>query len=65
MAKTKYVAWLLGIGLVLAGCWYFLWSAITPNGQPPLTRLTSDSPFMTEFNRAATKVRMVLLLSPT
>jgi hypothetical protein len=65
MAKKKYSAWLLGAGLVVAACWYFLFSAITPNGQPPLTRLMSDNPFVTEFNRASTKVRMVLLLSPT
>ncbi|HJT69011.1 MAG TPA: hypothetical protein VJ731_02355 [Terriglobales bacterium] len=65
MAKTKYLAWLLGLGLVLAAAWYFVFSAITPNGQPPLTRLTSENPFVTEFNRDATKVRMVLLLSPT
>lgn len=65
MAKTRYVAWFLGVGLVLAACWYFLWSAITPKGQPPLTRLTSDNPFVTDFNRASTKVRMVLLFSPT
>lgn len=65
MAKRKYVAWLLGVCLVLAACWYFLWSAITPKGQAPLTVLASDSPFVTEFNRASTKVRMVLLFSPT
>jgi len=65
MAKTKYLVWLLGLGLVLIGGWYFLFSAITPNGQPPLTRVTSENPFMTAFNREATKVRMVLLLSPT
>ena len=65
MTKRKYLAWLLGVGLGLAACWYFLFSAITPDGQPPLTRLTSDNPFVTEFNRTSAKVRMVLLLSPT
>ena len=65
MTKRKYLAWLLGLGLVLAACWYFLWSAITPKGQPPLTLLSNDSPFVTEFNRTGAKVRMVLLLSPT
>lgn len=65
MTKRKYLAWLLGVGLVLAACWYFLFSAITPQGQPPLTRLMNDNPFVTEFNRAGTKVIMVLLLSPT
>jgi hypothetical protein len=65
MAKKKYLAWLLALGLVLAACWYFLFSAITPNGQPPLTRLTTDTPFVTDFNRATKEARMVLLLSPT
>lgn len=65
MAKTKYLAWLLGVGLVFAAAWYFLFSATTPNGQRPLTRLTSEDLFVNEFNRATTKVRMVLVLSPT
>lgn len=65
MAKTKYLAWLLGLGLVLTAAWYFLFSAITPSVQPPLTRLTSENPFLTEFNRDTAKIRMVLLLSPT
>ena len=65
MAKTRYFAWTLGLGLVFAAVWYFLFSAITPKGQPPLTRLTSNNPFVADFDRASTKVRMVLLLSPT
>ncbi len=65
MAKTKYLAWILGLGLVLTAVWYFLFSAITTNVQPPLMRLTSENPFVTEFNRDATQVKMVLLLSPT
>jgi hypothetical protein len=65
MVKTKYFGWLLGLSLVFAAVWYFLFSATTPSGQPPLALLTSDNPFATEFNHASTKVRMVLLLSPT
>ena len=65
MVKKKYLTWLLGLAVVFAAVWYFLFSAITPNGQPRLARLTSDNPFVTEFNRASTKVTMVLLLSPT
>ena len=65
MAKMKYLAWTLGLGLVFTAAWYLLFSAITPKGQPPLTRLTSNNPFVSEFDRASTKVRMVLLLSPT
>jgi hypothetical protein len=65
MAKTKHLASLLGLALVFILGWYFLWSAITPNGQPPLTRLTTEQQFISQFNHAGTKVRMVLLLSPT
>lgn len=65
MAKAKWWTWLLGLAFLLTLAWYFLWSAITPRGQPPLTRLTSDSPFVNQFNRAASNARMVLLFSPT
>ena len=64
MAKNKCFWGLLGLA-VLALAWYFLWSAITPKGQPPLTRLTNDNLFVSQFNRAASNVRMVFLLSPT
>lgn len=62
---TKYSAWLLGLALLLMFGWYFLWSAITPNGQPPLTRLTSEQQFISRFDHAAAEAKMVLLLSPT
>lgn len=65
MVKTKRLAWLLGLAVIFEITWYFLWSAVTPSGQPPLTRLTSDRAFVSEFNRAAGDARMVLLLSPT
>lgn len=65
MVKTKRLAWLLGLVVAFGIAWYFLWSAVTPNGQPPLTRLTNEAAFVSEFNRAATGARMVLLLSPT
>ena len=64
MAKNKWFLGLLGLAM-LTVAWYFLWSAITPKGQLPLTRLTNDSLFVSQFNRAASNVRMVLLLSPT
>jgi len=64
MAKNKWFWGLPGL-VLLTVAWYFLLSAITPNGQPPLTRLTSDDLFVSRFNRAASNVRMVLLLSPT
>lgn len=65
MVQTKQLAWLLGTAIALGIAWYFLWSAVTPDGQPPLTRLTNEQAFVTEFNRAASDARMVLLLSPT
>ena len=64
MAKNKWFLGLLGLAM-LTVAWYFLWSAITPKGQLPLTRLTNDNPFVSQFNSAASNVRMVLLLSPT
>jgi hypothetical protein len=64
MAKTKYLASLLGLALVFIVGWYFLWSAITPNDQPPLTRLTTEQQFRSQLQPCRTKVKMVLLLSP-
>jgi hypothetical protein len=64
MAKSKWLWGLFGLAM-LALAWYFLWSSITPKGQPPLTRLANDNLFVSQFNRAASNVRMVLLLSPT
>jgi hypothetical protein len=65
MAKSKWVWVFVALAFVLGLGWYFPWSAMTPVGQPPLTRLTNDNSFISQFNRAASKVRMVLLLSPT
>jgi hypothetical protein len=64
MSKNKWLWGLLGLAM-LTVAWYFLWSAITPKGQLPLTRLTNDNLFVSQFNHAASNVRMVLLLSPT
>src|SRR5579859_1052426 len=64
MVKNKWLWALLGL-VVLAVAWSFLWSPITPKGQPPLTRLTNDNLFVNQFNHTASNVRMVLLLSPT
>jgi hypothetical protein len=64
MPKSKGLWALLGLP-VLGVAWYFLWSAITPKGQPPLTLLTNDDSFVSQFNSAAPNVRMVMLLSPT
>jgi len=64
MAKNNWLWGLLGLA-VLTVAWCLLWSAITPKGQPPLTRLTNDTLFVSQFNNTASNVRMVLLLSPT
>jgi hypothetical protein len=64
MAKSRWLWGLIGLAL-LALAWYFLWSPFTPKGQPPLARLINDDLFVSQFNRAASNVRMVLLLSPT
>jgi hypothetical protein len=65
MAKSKWLLGLLGLAFIFALAWYFLFAAITPKDQPPLTRLSSDDAFVNQFNRAASNARMVLLLSPT
>ncbi len=46
---------------------YFWGWSRTPRGQPPLTSLTPSNleEFKHEFNNAADRTRLVLLLSPT
>ena len=65
--KKKHIAWLVGVAFALSLAWYFVWSARTPKGQPPLTYLqpTDADEFKREFDRTAVNTRMVLLLSPT
>jgi len=65
--KKKHIALLVGVAFALSLGWYFLWSARTPKGQPPLTYLqpTDADQFRREFDRAAAKSRILLLLSPT
>ena len=65
--KKKHITLLVGVAFALSLGWYFLWSARTPYGQPPLTYLqpADADHFKREFDRAAANSRMVLLLSPT
>jgi len=65
--EKQHIAWPVGVAFALSLGWHFLWSARTPNGQPPLTYLqpTDADQFKREFDRAAANSRMVLLLSPT
>jgi hypothetical protein len=66
--KRKHMLWFTGLALAALLGWHFLWSARTPDGQPPLTYLGPDnntSQFNHAFNDSAGGVRLVLLLSPT
>jgi len=67
MAKRKHVLWFVGLAFALLLGWHFLWSDRIPDGQPPLTYLTSNDidQFKHQFDGAAENVRLVLLLSPT
>ena len=67
MAKRKYMLWFVGLSFALLLGWHFLWSDRTPDGQPPLTYLTANDidQFKLQFDGAAEKARLVLLLSPT
>ena len=62
----RYVLVFVGVALALV-FWYFWGSSRTPHGQPPLVSLTPEnfSQFTEEFNKAADRPRLVLLLSPT
>ena len=65
--KSKHLLWLVGLALALLLGWNFLWSARTPDGQPPLTYLNPNNPeqFKADFDAGAENARLVLLLSPT
>ena len=58
--------WFVGLAFAFLLRWHFLWSDRTPEGQPPLTYLTSNNinQFKHQFDGAAEKARLVLLLSP-
>jgi hypothetical protein len=64
-SKMKHVPWFIVAALACLIFWY-LWGS-RPSGQPQLTSLTSNNleQFKREFNGAADRNRMVLLLSPT
>jgi hypothetical protein len=62
--NLKYV---LVCVIAFALVWYFWGWSSPPQGQPPLTLLTPDNldRFKLDFNNAADRTRLVLLLSPT
>ena len=68
-SRTRWVvaaAVLLSTALV-AGSYHFLAPRRTPAGQPPLTRLTSQTlaSLRDSFNAASSGARVIALLSPT
>lgn len=63
--NAKRLTCVLGLAVASGMVWYFLWSTVTPNGQPPLITLTNSQTFATEFDRVASNAKMLLLLSPT
>ena len=66
-ANLKYALSLVAIAPALFVFWYFWGWSRSPQGQPPLTSLTSSNleQFRQEFNSAGDRNRLVLLLSPT
>ena len=67
MRVNRKYALLLPVALVSLVGWYFWGLSRTPKGQPPLTSLTPGNldQFKHQFNDAADRTRLVLLLSPT
>jgi hypothetical protein len=66
-ANLKYALSLVAVALAFFVFWYFWGWSRSPQGQPPLTSLTSSNldQFKREFNNTADRNRLVLLLSPT
>ncbi len=64
--NMKYIPLAVCAALACVVLWYFSGGS-RPSGQPPLTSLTPSNldQFKREFNGAADRNRMVLLLSPT
>jgi len=65
--NLKYGLSFVGVALAFSVFWYFWGSSRTPCGQPPLVSLAPSNldHFKREFNEAADRNRLVLLLSPT
>jgi hypothetical protein len=65
-ANLKYGLF-LAVALAFLIFWYFWGWSRTPHDQPPLTSLAPNNleQFKREFNEAADRNRLVLLLSPT
>jgi hypothetical protein len=65
--QGKYSAFVAFVVIALACGWYLLASRRAPRDQAPLTSLTPANlnEFTREFDGAADRARLVLLLSPT
>jgi hypothetical protein len=63
--RAKYMSSLIVATLAFVVLWYFFGSR--PKNQPPLTSLSPSNfdQFKREFDGAADRSRLVLLLSPT
>jgi len=63
--QMKYVPLVAVAAVAYIAFWYY-WGS-SPSGQPLLTTLTPDNldQFKRDFNEAADRNRLVLLLSPT
>jgi hypothetical protein len=66
-SNLKYALSVVVAALALLVFWYLWGWSRSPQGQPPLTSLTSSNldHFKREFNNAADRNRLLLLLSPT
>lgn len=68
MSKRQKIALVSIIAaLVIGAAWYQFGGHRTPPGQPPLAELNAQSidQLRADFNAAADRPRMILLLSPT
>lgn len=65
--NRKRILLVLGVLVICGALFYFYAGHSTPQGQPPLTSLTSENfaTLPTAFNASKDQVRVVLLLSPT
>jgi hypothetical protein len=61
---VKRALFLLLAAVVAAALWFGVFSHQVPSGQLPLSVMDLAS-FRVEFNRAADRPRLILLLSPT
>ena len=66
-SRRRTAAAAIVVAICAAVAWYLFGSRPTPEGHPPLGRVTAASleTLRADFNRDADRVRIILLLSPT